>query len=263
MTIDKILSYSSSFGTFISAIAALYAIWLTIFQRRLSYKPVLIIGDISIESTSNDKNVFDIYCIKEKLSTKAKLNNIGLGSATSLKYSWEYDYEDGVREYQKFYHSKNNKYDDSILITEDEGFIEFERKDEVEYYSTMNRAFNIDYILPYNSKKEHTEILTPTAALIIMSNINIAQFSSLKTIPAKIKGPRLIIEYQDLEGKRIRNEWESQLDLNYMTFSRDIIKSEWSLRFIPSSRKWTQNGLRRIRKRYTKSRIKIKTNKNK
>ncbi|WP_407195873.1 hypothetical protein [Citrobacter farmeri] len=181
MTLDKILSYTSSFGTFISALAALYAIWLTIFQRRLSYKPVLIVSDIPIKSISKDRNTFSIDCLVDRDAIRAKINNIGLGAATSLKYRWEYDYKKQIKEYQFCYLNNNGKEDDLCIISESYGFVNFKSETNDMTFSELERNMDVDFILPYNSKKEGTELNVPFPALIIMSNILFTHFTKLNS----------------------------------------------------------------------------------
>ncbi|HFM1868835.1 TPA: hypothetical protein ACG6OR_004577, partial [Escherichia coli] len=93
ITFDKLITYISSVGTFISAIAALYAIWLTIFQRRLSYKPNLVIDTLNIKMNVNDFNGFHVDILQAPTLPQTKFSNIGLGAAISLRYHWDFNYK--------------------------------------------------------------------------------------------------------------------------------------------------------------------------
>lgn len=250
MTLDKILSYFSSFGTFISAIAALYAIWLTIFQRRLSYKPVLIIGDILIKSTSEDINTFRVNCLTGRDNIKARINNIGLGTAISLKYRWEYDYKKGIEEYQSSYIDRNGKEDDGFSISETYGLVNLKSEISNMTLSAVKHNQEVNFVLPYNTQKKGTELLVPSPALIIMSNILFIHFSKLNSDDKKIAGPKLIVEYQDLEGKTTVNEWQSEMGLIYITFGNPKAEAQWMIKFTPVSKNWTHKGLQKIRKSY-------------
>ncbi|WP_320713381.1 hypothetical protein, partial [Enterobacter cloacae] len=174
--LDKILSYASSFGTFVSAVAALYAIWLTIFQRRISYRPNLIIRDLLINSKKDKFDGFDLDENSALIGVKVELNNIGLGTAISVKYSWEYEFEKELKKYDELFFEKFNKKDDSFDFDFDfdynNGLISFKKERSGYFYPGLNIVRDIDFILPHNISKESTILEIPYAVLLLLTNIS-------------------------------------------------------------------------------------------
>lgn len=249
--LDKILSYGSSFGTFISAIAALYAIWLSIFQRRISYKPNLIVKDILIETKTNKFNSF-VFDNDETLQiSPVELNNIGLGAAISLRYRWEYDINREMDNYNKLFFEKFKENDNSFKLINKKGLISFEVGKSSYHYPGLNLVSDIDFVLPYSTKKESTSIHFPYIATVLLVNINYLVILNRQSYKQIINGPTLIVEFQDLEGKTIRNEWKSNLQLGQSSHSStNDVESKCSLRFSPSPSRGTLRRLEKIRKSY-------------
>ncbi|HGN9109176.1 hypothetical protein [Enterobacter hormaechei] len=262
--LDKILSYASSFGTFISAIAALYAIWLSIFQRRISYRPNLIIKDVLVDSKKENFNGFDLNEIAVLGDISVELNNIGLGTAISVKYTWEYDFEKELKQYNELFYEKFNKKDDSIEFSYNNGLISFKKGRSSYLFPGLNIVRDIDFILPHNTNKESTTLEIPYAALMLLTNISYLIILNRHRFNKKINGPTLHVEFQDIEGNTIRNEWKSKLQLGSSSFSStNDVESSYSLRFNPTSTGSSLRRLQKIRKSYAEFMAEHDFNKNK
>ncbi|HIH8992517.1 TPA: hypothetical protein ACYUTG_005330 [Klebsiella pneumoniae] len=249
--IDKILSYASSFGTFISAIAALYAIWLTIFQRRISYRPILIIKDFYTQTSTENFNGFDFEVPEQEGNLPIEINNIGLGTAVSLKYHWEYDVEKGIEQYQSLFKDTFSKGDDSFVLYRKNSGFNFDVGKTTYYYPNRTISYTIDFLLPYNSKSTNTLLDLPPLPIKIIENINFLTIFNNKNYNARINGPTLIVEFQDIEGKIKINKWDTYLEKHYssITTTGDL-ECNYALRFTPRPHGWTQRKLQKIRKSY-------------
>lgn len=249
--LDKILSYASSFGTFISAIAALYAIWLTIFQRRISYKPILIIKDYYTQTSTDNFTKFDFDVPNQESQIHIELNNIGLGTAVSLKYYWEYDVYKGLEQYHSLFQERFRKNDESFIFDGKNNSYKFIVGNSIHQYFNINSVRDIDFVLPYNSKITNTLLELPHIPITVMENINFLMILNRQSYNIKIKGPKLVVEFQDIEGKITINKWESNLERHYFSLNstRDI-ECNYVLRFTPMSNGWTQRRLQKIRKSY-------------
>lgn len=249
--LDKILSYASSFGTFISAIAALYAIWLTIFQRRISYKPILIIKDFYTQTSTNNFSKFDFDAPNPEDPIQIEINNIGLGTAVSLKYHWEYDVCKGLEHYHQLFQERFRKNDGSFIFNSKNNTYSF-RLGNTEYsYGDAHVVRDIDFLLPYNSKSTNTLLELPIIHLTILENINFLVILNKQKHSTKIDGPTLVIEFQDIEGKTTINKWVSNLERHFTSHSstRDI-ECNYVLRFTPTPNGWTRRRLQKLRERY-------------
>ncbi|EMN5323320.1 hypothetical protein [Enterobacter hormaechei] len=262
--LDKILSYASSFGTFVSAVAALYAIWLTIFQRRISYRPNIIIRDVLINSKKDKFDGFDLDENTALIGVKVELNNIGLGTAISVKYSWEYEFEKELKKYDALFFEKFNKKDDSFDFDYNNGLISFKKERSGYFYPGLNIVRDIDFILPHNISKESTMLEIPYAALLLLTNISYLIILNRHNFNKTVHGPKLIVVFQDIEGNTIRNEWTSKLQIGHSSFSSDNdVKTSYSLRFSPTSMGSSLRRLQKIRKSYTDFMNEHNFNKNK
>lgn len=115
-------------------------------------------------------------------------------------------------------------------------------------YNTFSTPRDIDFSLPYSIDKKSKNISIPTAAIDIL--LNIAYLSHrLKLVgSSSFTGPRLIIEYQDIEGKTKKVARETKLEHGMARFSGDDMEADFALRFTPVPEKWTTKGLEKIRK---------------
>lgn len=261
--LDKILSYASSFGTFISAIAALYAIWLTIFQRRISYKPILIIKDFYCQTSTNNFNNFDFDAPSPEKLRQIELINIGLGAAVSLKYHWKYNVRKGLQHYQSVFKEKFGKNDESFIFDDKNNNNIFKVGNTQFNYVNANQIRDIDFVLPYNSKKSNALLDIPLIHLTIPVNINFIMILNGHVNREKINGPTLVVEFQDIEGKITICEWVSNFEPHFSSHSSaGDIECEYVLRFTPSAYGWTRRRLQKIRKSYVDLINKNKINKN-
>lgn len=248
ITFDKLITYISSVGTFISAIAALYAIWLTIFQRRISYKPNLVIDTLNIKMNVKDFNGFYVDILQAPTVPHAKFSNIGLGAAISIRYHWDFNYKKHINLYLELFSKKFKKEDKSFTTDLQYGTFKIRKGRSVHMYNTFSTPRDIDFSLPYSIDKKSKDIFIPTAAIDIL--LNIAYLSHrLKLVgSSSFTGPRLIIEYQDIEGKTKKVTWETKLEHGMACFSGDDMEADFALRFTPVPEKWATNGLEKIRK---------------
>ncbi|WP_407241446.1 hypothetical protein [Escherichia coli] len=247
ITFDKLITYISSVGTFISAIAALYAIWLTIFQRRLSYKPNLVIDTLNIKMNVNDFNGFHVDILQAPTLPQTKFSNIGLGAAISLRYHWDFNYKKHKSIFRVVF-EKIQKEDKSFTTDSQYGMFKIIKERKVYMYNTLSTPYDIDFSLPYSIDKKSKNIFVPTAAIDIL--LNIAYLSHrLKLVgSSSFTGPKLIIEYQDIEGKTKKVTWQTKLERGVARFSGDNMEADFALRFTPVPEKWTTKGLEKIRK---------------
>ncbi|MDK9943637.1 hypothetical protein NVR52_19405 [Enterobacter roggenkampii] len=262
LPLDKILSILSSIGTFVSAIAAIYAIWLTIIQKRLTYKPEIIITDTNISMKTSNYNGFDddiIQTPKNKIM-RTKFTNIGLGAAISIKYWWSFDYQKSLKKYHSLFIDTLRYKDESITTEFIENCIFIHNKNTTSIH-TIKEYSEIDFSLPYSVDKESTEILIDELPITIMLNNFYLLMKSRDNPVQSINGPILSIEYLDIEGRKNLTKWETKLKMRRGELSIDNMQADFSLEFTPIPRGWTARGLKKIREVSTGIKIKINQSK--
>lgn len=248
ITFDKLITYISSVGTFISALAALYAIWLTIFQRRLSYKPNLVVDTLHIKMKVKDFKGFDIEILQAPHLPPAKFSNIGLGAAISIRYHWDFNYKKNINIYLDLFLKKFKKKDTSFNTSFQYGMFKIKKEKSSHMYNAFSKPSEIDFSLPYSIDKNSKNIFVPTAAIGILLNIAYLSHRLGLLSSSSFTGPRLVIEYQDIEGKAKKVAWDTKLEYGMASFSGDDMEADFALRFIPVPEKWTTKGLEKIRK---------------
>lgn len=248
ITFDKLITYISSVGTFISALAALYAIWLTIFQRRLSYKPSIVVDTLHIKMKVKDFKGFDVKILQAPHLPPAKFSNIGLGAAISIRYYWDFNYKKNINTYSDLFLKKFKRKDSSFTTNFQYGMFKIKKESSSHMYNTFSKPSEINFSLPYSIDKKSKDISVPTAAIHILLNIAYLSHRLELFSSSSFTGPRLVIEYQDIEGKIKKVAWDTKLECG-MTLSRgDDMEADFALRFIPVPEKWTTKGLEKIRK---------------
>lgn len=262
MPVDKILSIISSIGTFISAIAAIYAIWLTINQKRLTYKPELIIKDIDISMETSNYTGFDADIIKTNQNRliRTKFTNIGLGAAISIKYWWSFDYQKSFKKHHDLFSKVLGHNDNSIITEIKDNYISIDHKN-TKHFHLIKEYSDIDFSLPYSVDKESTEILIDELPLTIILNRFYLLMSSIEHTSFSIKGPMLSISYLDIEGKKNLLRWETKIKMRRGQLSSNNMQADFSLEFTPIPHGWTARGLKKIREISAELKIKIKQRK--
>lgn len=115
-----------------------------------------------------------------------------------------------------------------------------ERK--VYMYNTLSTPYDIDFSLPYSIDKKSKNIFVPTAAIDIL--LNIAYLSHrLKLVgSSSFTGPKLIIEYQDIEGKTKKSlgkqNWNVEWHVSVVIIWRQILHYGLHL--------YQRNGLQKV-----------------
>ncbi|AIR59186.1 hypothetical protein LH23_00495 [Cedecea neteri] len=245
---DKILSILSSIGTFVSAIAAIYAIWLTIIQKRLTYKPEIIIKDTNISMETSKYDGFDNDVIKNQKNKvmRTKFTNIGLGAAISVKYWWSFDYQKSFKQYHSLFSNTLGYKDESITTEFKENCIFIHNKNTTSIFLTKEYS-EIDFSLPYSVDKESTELLIDELPITITLNKFYLLMKSRGNPVLFINGPILSIEYLDIEGRKNLTRWETKLKMRRAELSINNMQADFSLEFTPIPRGWTARGLKKIR----------------
>lgn len=252
LNFDKIINYLSSLGTFISALAALYAIWLTIFQRRISYKPTLVMNSKTFKIVAKDFRNFQFDILKEDNLFSTSFSNIGLGTAMSLKYYWNFDYIKAGKKYSELLSKKKDKGIQSFNIYHQYGMVSIKNGEKKCTYGTLSKPQDLKFLLPYSTGKDTSNVLIPPPAIIILSNIIHLYFLLEMTSELPITGPTLTIEYQDIEGNMKKSIWETQLQIHMATINGNAIDADAYLSFTLSSQNWASVRMERIRKSYIK-----------
>ncbi|HDO7419869.1 TPA: hypothetical protein P4F32_004625, partial [Escherichia coli] len=179
---------------------------------------------------------------------QTKFSNIGLGAAISLRYHWDFNYKKNINLYLELFSKKFKKEDKSFTTDSQYGMFKIIKERKVYMYNTLSTPYDIDFSLPYSIDKKSKNIFVPTAAIDIL--LNIAYLSHrLKLVgSSSFTGPKLIIEYQDIEGKTKKVTWQTKLERGVARFSGDNMEADFALRFTPVPEKWTTKGLEKIRK---------------
>jgi len=250
LTVDKIISYASSLGTFISALAALYAIWLTIFQRRISYKPTLVMNSKGFKIAARDFTRFQFDIIEESSPLSASFSNIGLGTAMSLKYHWNFDYIKAQKKYLELLLKKTGQEKHSFDVYYQYGNLSIKQEKIKHMYNTFSKPQDVKFLLPYSAGKDTQNVFIPSPALIILSNIIHLSFLLNITSTFPISGPSLTIEYQDIEGNMKRSTWTTELQVHTASIVGDAIDADASLSFKLDSQNWASVCIEKIRKSY-------------
>ena len=240
ITLEKSIVFISSFGTIISALAALYAIRLTIFQRRLSYKPNLVIDDLNLNMKVKDFSGFTTKILEESNTPRINFLNVGLGAAISIKYHWDFDYKKNINSYLKLFLQQYQKEDKSITFELKNNFLEVKKEKSSTFFNTQLKPNEINFSLPYNIEKEPKDIIIPNPAIIILLNIAYVSFSSRPLKLKSFNGPRLVIEYKNIEGKTSSVFWDTILEVRSASFSANDMEAIFALRFTPARQRWTK-----------------------
>lgn len=259
MSIDKIISYISSFGTFISALAALYAIWLTIFQRRITYKPVLVMNNFNFEISAEDCRDFQFKIVKGNVPFYTSFSNIGLGTAVSPRYYWDFNYMQAAKKYSELFSELIGNENNSFSVDYQYGMVSIKNKGNNHTYNMYSKPKDTKFLLPYNTNKDTENVIIPLPSLVLLSNI--VQLSFLLNLSEKFAfpGPSLTIEYQDIEGNKKKTSWTTELQIQQVTIDDNSISADVSLSFKLDSQTWVSLRLERIRQRYAKYKEKLKS----
>lgn len=207
------VSFGSLAASSFSALAAYLAIRQTIKQRRISNKVQLI--------TKNKK--FTIYHgameapiplsrPTEQYDITIPIINAGLGPAIKLEYEWAFDYakafsdinvskpktNDTITDYS------NRISDEEYLYTisdfEDERMITVYGFGDVQPYIQKYINNDENYILPYSTEKNETQIPLPNIILMLLVQTILKKSDDFDKLFQPINGPSIIIRYEDVTG---------------------------------------------------------------
>lgn len=249
MTLDKWIALISSLAGSISAIAALFAIRQSILQRTTSYKPQLVLNNTTLHAEIKD---FKQLAISNKITIEQPpliANNIGLGTAINVRYKWLYAYTEIANklnhEISEFFNLKPSDYD---FETKHHCFI-ISTKTSISVSTLLSDYQEISHILSYDIQKEGTTLKTPTIGIILSINKLFYEAISINESQLWVEGPKLIIEYYDIGGRKYNEEWCSILRLKSGEFS-DTVKAEINLELKKIHNSKTVNRLQKIRKSY-------------
>lgn len=255
MTLDKWIALCACLAAFVSAIAALMAVKQASLQRKLSYKPQILLRPqfFDYEFDNYKLNILDRVSFRDAKNDnifKSDLAvNIGLGAALEVKISWHYDSQE-VIEYLNSCFAKLekpirlHKYANGISVDRTDG-----NKDGV-WYTNNNNDF-IDYILSFSQKPTPTEIKFPSSLISLTCACLIFSLRAdglmLKSLPKSF----VRFEYKDIGGEKFIDEYHINIDFH---FSQDGPYTTKMVGYLSFDKKMAMNktvkGLQRIRKSY-------------
>lgn len=251
----------SAIAAGVSALVAICAIWQSIQQRRLSYKPQIYLYDINDRFYAPTEIRFDGSTTGRPAEDHldVPIINIGNGAAQNIIYKWDYDFKKSLTEMSKLFKSstiqidnkknnnlsfeiKNQGSDVHILINDDN--------------KQTTLKHNIKFIIPQHqlekeSKKENIKL--PTLISCVLYNlVNIKKLSGENI--KNIQGPTLTLSYQDSGGATITDQFQSQFIFVREEKSRQQTTHYVSIKFEKMDSRWTRQLLQRSRKVFAKKR---------
>ncbi len=266
MSLDRWIALGACVASFISAIAALLVVRQSNLQRKLSYKPQVILKNNFFEYEFND-----ILSIAESIKFEKASNtnssrsdiaiNIGLGAALNIKITWIHDYNKLAIILNKYLEKLNKK--NTIKI--DSGGISFLDADKNPYTFIVNKnqSEQFDYILPYNQKPSPTEIFIPSSFISLTCIAMYYSWHVEKVMNESL--PELIvrIEYKDIGGESHIDEYNVRIEFHHALTNNESITFAAELCFDKKRNlSGTTRTLEGIRKSYADFITEYNTNKN-
>ncbi|WFV82346.1 hypothetical protein NFJ49_05620 [Citrobacter braakii] len=254
MSLDRWIALGACIAGFISAIAALLVVRQSDLQRKLAYKPQIVLNPNIFDYRFSDEiNIAERIKLKNSDNQNAfKSNiavNIGLGAALNVKISWSHDYNELAIALNKYFEIKKKK---NRLVIERHG-ISFLNQEGVSYafLVTSNRDDNIDYILSYSQNPSPTEIYIPFPFINLTCMAIFYSFEAEKIMLESLPKLRVKVEYNDVGGEMYVDEYQVRVEFHHAVTHKDFIEMSGGL-FFDKKRNLNQTAkvLQKLRSSY-------------
>ncbi|NUL39421.1 hypothetical protein [Kosakonia sacchari] len=263
MTIDKWIALGACIAAFVSALAALLAVKQAVLQRKLSYKPQILLRPQFFDYEFDNNKLDILNQVKFRDSNNLSLNksdlavNIGLGAALEIVISWDVDTDDVINRLNSYFATLKKQ----IKLTRYMNGVSLD-------YSTDNKDFilvrentseRVDYILSYNQKPSPTDIIFPYAYISMACASFIFSLDAEGRVIKLSTRPEVKFEYKDIGGEIYQDEYYINVEIGHFTKGPYTTKMVGYMTFDKKhSHNKTANGLERIRKSYAHFIEKIK-----
>jgi len=250
MTLDKWIALAACFAAFISALSALLAVRQSGLQRKLSYKPQILLRP-QLFDYEYDDSTFDIL---NRIKMRDEVNsnflksdlavNIGLGAALDLKVKWNYDSQEIIDSLNRNF----NKLQIPLKIERisNGSFIKTIVHNDVRSVYREIIDDSIDYVLSYNQKPSPTEINFPSPMFSLICANLILSVRADEGLNNKYSKPTVMFEYKDIGGESYVEEFNVNIDFIYSAQSQTTTKMSGYLSF--EKRKSLNKTIKRLQR---------------
>lgn len=227
MSLDRWIALGACVAGFISAIAALLVIKQSNLQRKLSYKPQIVLSPEYFEYTFDDKLSIEERIKLRNASNEKKLRsdiavNIGLGAALNVKISWIHDYAKLAMILNRYLEKENIT--DSLEINGVCLSYLDSNKSPKSTLVTTHRTEIIDYILSYTQKPSSTEIFIPFPFIALTCRAIYYSIKAENIINEDLPKLMLKVEYQDIGGEKYIDNYHVRIGFSYAVKKNDFIE---------------------------------------
>lgn len=252
---DKWIALGAAIAASISAIAALLAVKQSNLQRKLSYKPQILLTPQYFDYEFDNTNLDILNRIKLRGSNNTNISksniavNIGLGAALDIHISWTYDSTEIINDLNYYFQKTNTP----IKLKKVSFGISLDSTDETPRGCLVREMFNekIDYILSHSQNPTPANILIPFPFISLICSNWIFSHKAEAFNQKYSKSLEIKIEYRDIGGECYQEEYITNIDLVMISPGGDKARATGSLSF---EKKHSQNrrmaGLERLRKGY-------------
>lgn len=254
MSLDRWIALGACVAGFISAIAALLVVRQSDLQRKLAYKPQIVLNPNTFDfKFSHNLNISERIKFKNSDNQHHSRSdiavNIGLGAALNVKISWSHNYNELAIVLNKYLEATKKK--NRIKI--EQNFISFLNEEGVSYalLMTSNKCDNIDYILSYSQKPSPTEIYVPFPFINLTCIAMIYSFEAEKVMNESLPKLSVKLEYSDVGGETYVEEYEARVEFHFARHNEDFIEMAGGL-FFDKKRNLNQTArvLQKLRSSY-------------
>lgn len=252
---DKWIALATATAASISAIAALFAVKQSNLQRKLSYKPQILltpqIFDYEVDKTELD--ILNRIKLREGNNTDSSKSNIavniGLGAALDINITWVYDSTEIISDLNYLFQKTNTP----IKLEKNKFGIKLDSTDETSRGCMCREFFNekIDYILSHSQNPAPTKILIPFPFIsLICSNwlfsLKEGAFNQKHSNSLEVK-----IEYRDIGGEFYQEVYITNIEPIIIIPGGDKARASGHLSFEKKhSKSRRMGGLEKLRKGY-------------
>ncbi|NIF58980.1 hypothetical protein F3J27_08930 [Enterobacter sp. Ap-916] len=235
MTIDKFIALSAAVAACISAIAALIVIRQSNIQRKLSYKPQILLKPQFFEYkfSNTSHNIFNKINFRDDSENNShKKNiavNIGLGAALEIKVEWIYDSTKMINNINE----NLKKLCKPFYLVKDKFGISLERTDGSDGGSWHRdlKQDDIDYILSSSQNPSPSEILIPFHFISLICCNIIYAHSAGEILDKSSNKLEVIIYYKDIGGEKHTAHYIADVSLTMFSQGNDNTLATGSLIF--------------------------------
>lgn len=254
------LGYGGLAASTLSAIAAYLAIRQSIVQRKITNKVQLITKNTSFKITGvKSRNSIKIDRFSDTFKQDISIINVGPGPAINIEYQWIFDYENaliksGIIKSNKENPNKNLdelNAGNYIFRYTDIGvkYVEIIRQGEPTWVFQDGKYKDVDYILPWSVHKEEVSFRIPNLMMILLIRECLGDGNDTIDMFQIIKGPMLIVKYEDITGSKSTNVFTSKFRNTNVRIGDDGYEVEFTI-FLEPFRSKTAVVLERVRRWY-------------